>query len=177
MFAAAVVGALIGGSVFATSASADTQSFRDDDRAGGSTGITSFRVQNGPNALTVDVRHRGYLSTDDLWIDTRAGDPGPEYRVRLIANSDYDRPLRRVETFKTENGRPWRCQAIRLHSDIFEPGAISHIKLPQSCFVDPGRLRVHLDSYGNGTGNDHAPNEGAYDAGYWTTWIKQARSQ
>jgi hypothetical protein len=128
-------------------------------------------VQNGPRALTVDVHHRRRLSADDLWIDSREGDPGPEYRVRLIANSDYAKPLRRVESFSTENGRPWRCHPVRLHADDHEPGAVSHIRLPQHCLSGPGPVRVHVDSYGNGTGVDHAPDRGAYGAGPWTPWI------
>jgi len=170
---AAIAVALIAGTLTASPASAETRSFRDDDRAGGPTGVTSFRVQNGPNALTVDIRHARRLKTDDLWIDSRGGDPGPEYRVRLIANSDYDKPLRRVETFHTGNGRPWPCQGTTLHSDDFEPGAVSHIRIPQDCISGAGRVRVHVDSYGNGTGRDHAPNRGAYGAGYWTPWVRQ----
>ncbi|MDQ3104413.1 MAG: hypothetical protein M3Q87_04220 [Actinomycetota bacterium] len=168
----ALVCAVLASSVLASApVSAETRGFRDDDRAGGGTGVTSFRVQNAVRAMRVDVRHERRLAVDDVWIDSRAGDRGPEYRVRLIANSDNPKPLRRVEGFGSANGRPWRCRGAELRSDDFEPRAVSHLAIPQRCIAGPGRVRLHVDSYGNGTGNDHAPDKGTHGQGYFTPWI------
>lgn len=90
----------------------------------------------------------------------------------MIANADYGKPLRRVESFRTEAGKPWCCDGTRLHADDFEPNAISHISIPQDCISGPGRVRVHVDSYGGGTGRDHAPDRGAFGPGSFTPWVQ-----
>src|SRR4051794_34977098 len=82
-------------------AHADTRTFEDGVKADGPD-VKWARVNHSSTRVSVrsDV---GVISSGDLytlWIDTRSSDPGPEYKVEMMPNSDY-LDLRAVETFKS----------------------------------------------------------------------------
>jgi hypothetical protein len=142
-----------------------------DYDGGPRTAISSIEVRNGQSVLKVDVRHRGLLYGDRLWIDTRGDDTGPEYELAMIANSDAG-GFWRVETFKLSSESGWKCRGIRMHSDNYEPGSVSHFAIPQSCLEGPGSVRVVAESWNISEQYDVAPNYGEYQANSWfSPWI------
>lgn len=147
--------------------------FPDRD-GGGGTAITYVRVANAGATLTVVIGHRSRLAADNVWIDSRPADYGPEYVLVLRANSNFSFPGAHVDGFDDEHTTPWRCRGARLHSDNLEPGAVSRATIPQRCVRGPGRVRVHVESFGGGDGKDRAPNFGTY-AGRFTPWIARGR--
>lgn len=157
-----------GSTVLASPAAADVRRFGDRD-GGGGTAIQRMVVTNGPNNVRIQLAHKGRLHEDYFWIDSRRRDPGPEYRVAMLANSDYD-PAAAIERVEKVNsaGKPWRCAAdADLHSDNFEPGARSHIAIPQRCIAGPGGVRVRADSVSSRGVRDRAPNAG------FTSWVSR----
>lgn len=156
----------------ATPAEAQSDRFLDRD-GGGETAIQSVRVHNGDARLTVYLRHRDTMQRDRVWIDTRPRDPGPEYRVTIVANSDYSSPpLRNVESFDTKRGSAERCPGIKLHSDNFDSKPpVSYVKIPQSCLAGPGKVRIAADSSGPDGAYDIAPNRGDYSGSRFTPWV------
>lgn len=152
-------------------AAAVTTDFGDRD-GGTGTAITGITVQNGARILIVSIDHRKRLAQDTVWIDTRKGDRGPEYRVQFLANSDYI-SLRRVETFAA-GGKRWFCNRAVVRSDNYEPGATSWIKVPHGCLSGPGRVRVEAESMNSHGKIDAAPNRGTYwPAGWFTPWVRR----
>lgn len=154
-------------------APAEAQSDRFLDRdGGGETAIQSVRVHNGDARLTVYLRHRSSMKLDRVWLDTRPADPGPEYRVAVRANSDYEgSQLIEVESFDTGRGPSQRCPGIELHSDVFDSEPVSYVKIPQSCLAGPGKVRVAADSSGPHGAYDIAPNRGDYSGSRFTPWV------
>lgn len=154
----------------AAPAQAASERFTDHD-GGAETAITSVRVHNGDARLSVYLRHRETMHLDRVWLDTRPNDPGPEYRVSVLANSDYDDPLIEVESFDTNRGPSQRCPGIALHSDVYDNEPVSYVKIPQSCLAGPGKVRVAADSSGPDDAYDIAPNRGDYSDSRFTPWI------
>lgn len=123
-------------------AEADTRRF--SDRAGDTslpTDITTVRVSNGAELLEVAVRPGRVKFGDSFsyWLDTRAKNPGPEYKVGVVPNSDAF-GLLRVGAFG-QRGTPVPCEGLRATADVFAPEWIS-ISVPRSCLRDPGKVRV-----------------------------------
>ena len=124
------------------SAEADVRRFRD---AAGDTGLpadlTTVRVDNG--ADTVEVKARpGRVGFEDLftfWLDTRPKNPGPEYKVVVVPNSDSF-GLLRVDAFG-QQGTPVPCDGLRATADNFTPEWVS-TSVPRSCLRHPGKVRV-----------------------------------
>ena len=105
----------------------------------------------------VQVDHSSRMKLDTFWIDTRPRDPGPEYRLFMLANSDSG-GIDRTDTFNGP-GRRWRCESgVVMHSDNFEVGARSFVGIPQHCLRGPGAVRVHVQSKSRGGLVDDAPN-------------------
>lgn len=151
-------------------AQAATAEFPDQD-GGGDTAITKVRVHNGAETLIIRLRHRVSMLDDRFWIDTRPADPGPEYLVGVRANSDYDAPLRIVESFTSGAGTEQPCPGIELHSDNGDDEPVSYVRIPQSCLSSPGKVRVASDSTGPEGEYDIAPNDGAYSDSRFTAWV------
>jgi hypothetical protein len=123
-------------------ASADTRRFSDPN---GDTGlpadITTVRVTNGSERVKVKARP-GRVEFEDFftyWLDTRPKNPGPEYRVDVVPNSDAF-GLTRVDAFG-EQGTPVPCDGLRATADNSNPEWIS-ISVPRSCLENPGKVRV-----------------------------------
>ncbi|MGI8700638.1 MAG: hypothetical protein ACR2JU_05425 [Nocardioidaceae bacterium] len=152
-------------------AAAQTQTYLDRD-GGPGTAIQSVTVENGSQALRVTMKHKRVLHKEVVWIDTRASDPGPEYRVSFLANSD-SLSFRRVESFQTGAGKPWACSNAEAHSDNFAPGANFWIKIPQGCLNGPGKVRVQTRSSNANDVRDMAPNKGKYGPAWFTPWVPQ----
>ncbi len=161
--------AVLAVSLGAGPASAETRTYPDRD-GGVGTAIVTVTVDNGAKALRVTMKHKRVLYEDVVWIDTRAADPGPEYRVSFLANSDA-LSFRRVETFKTKAGKPWSCSNAVARSDNFAPGANSWIKIPQGCLNGPGKVRVQTRSESYKGVVDFAPNKGTYGPAWFTPWV------
>ncbi len=153
----------------AAPAAAQTRTFPDRD-GGVATAIVTVTVENGAEALKVTSKHKRLMYEDTVWIDTRAADPGPEYRVSGLANSDA-LSFQRVETFKTKVGKPWACSNAEARSNNSAPGANSWIKIPQSCLRGPGQVRVQTMSESYKHVVDFAPNKGTYGPAWFTPWV------
>lgn len=168
----AVTAACLGLAVLAASpASAQRASFPDHD-GGGPIAIQRVIVENKTLQLWVGLRHKSKLRYDSIWIDVAPKDRGPEYRVSMLANSDFIEKSR-VERFSSR-GKPWKCAALRAHSDNFEAGALSWLRVPQSCLRGvPGKVRVAARSSNHQGARDNAPNWGTY-SGRFTRWVGYA---
>jgi hypothetical protein len=150
--AAAVVGVTVLASLAALPpAQADTRRFHD--RAGDTSlpaDITTVRVSNGADLVKVAIRP-GRVDFGDsftFWLDTRAKDPGPEYQVGVLPNSDAF-GLVRVGAFG-EQGTPVLCEGLRATADVFTPAWVS-ISVPRSCLHGFGKVRVAVKArYDNG---------------------------
>lgn len=168
--AIAAASAVLPWALAAAPALAAADRFPDHD-GGAGTAITSVRVHNRDARLSVYLRHRDTMQLDRFWIDTRPADAGPEYRVSVLANSDYDDPLIEVESFATNRGPSQTCPGIVLHSDVYDAEPVSFVRIPQRCLAGPGKVRVAADSAGPGDAYDIAPNRGAYSHSRFTPWI------
>lgn len=157
-------------SLSAPPAEAQTSTYLDKD-GGVGTAIRSITVNNTAKSLRVTMKHKKLLYGDTVWIDSRPGDAGPEYRVMFLANSDSI-SLERVESFKTKSGAAWSCAGAEVRSDNFAPGANSWIDIPRKCLKGPGKVRIQTESWSKHNVRDRAPNRGTYWPGRWfTPWV------
>lgn len=96
--------------------------------------------------LTVIAHHSGTpMSQYTLiryWIDSRPRNPGPEFFVMVIPNSD-GLTLRRSETWKQERGNVVRCPGLRAHADYLANDAL-RLSVPRRCLGNPSRVRVAI---------------------------------
>jgi ribosomal protein S28E/S33 len=125
-------------------AHADTTIFRDRLGDTGVRGdITTVRVKHGAYRVTVAVSP-GRVKIGDFfrfWLDTRAGNAGPEYKVEVYPNSDGI-GLMRVDAFG-QTGVRVRCDGLRATADIYAPAEVS-ISVPRSCLGTPRKVRVSV---------------------------------
>ena len=86
---------LLAGFALAPSAQADIMTFPD---VGGH--ITSVRVSHGPATVgvTANDAEMEFTTRYEFWLDTNPNDPGAEYRVDVIPNSEV-LPLMKVANF------------------------------------------------------------------------------
>lgn len=123
---------------------ADTEQFRDARGDTGSmTDIGRVLVEHGGGVarLTVDVRV-GKLDLGDqttVWVNTRSRDSGPEYRLRVVPNSEV-RPLRAVETWN-DGGDAVRCAGLTARSNALGNERV-RISIPRHCLDRPARVRI-----------------------------------
>ena len=143
-----------------------------DRDGGGGTAIQRIEVQNGTDNVWVWIGHKRNLAGDEVYLDTVPSNPGPEYRLRMWANSDGG-SIRKVEGFTAGPGQAMRCDGLKMHSDNYDPGAWSSVRIPQSCLRGPGAVRVATQSWNDRGAYDDAPNFGDYQ-GWFTPWISQA---
>jgi hypothetical protein len=107
--------------------------------------IYRVRVINGEPgnpAVRVTVVQAELRAGDgfDVWLDTDAADPGPEYRATWAANSD-SLGLRKVTNFRG-NGVAVDCPGFRVRSAQDDPGNSSHVSIPRPCLDNPHQVRV-----------------------------------
>ena len=93
---------LLAGAVLAPSASADIVTFPD---AGSH--MTSVRVSHGPATVgvTANDAEMTFGTYYEFWLDTNPNDPGAEYRVDVIPNSEV-LPLMKVAASTALVSRP-----------------------------------------------------------------------
>lgn len=149
-FAAPLVGLLAGllvalltaSLLAAPPASAATGTIRDD-RGDGAGDLTKVTVR-WADALAVRVAHADRLRGNDLYsvyVDTRPGRKGPEYRAFARPDSNA-LGLRRVSRWN-DPGSPVTCPGFRASASVFEPSAPVTFRVPGSCLGDPdGAVRV-----------------------------------
>lgn len=131
-----------------SAASAATRVFQDPHGdVASSVDIHSVRVINGAMqapAVRIAVTQRQLRAGDgfDIWIDTVASDPGPEYRAFWVANSDV-LGVRKVESF-ADKGTAVDCRAFRVRSAQDDAGETSHVLLPRPCLGQPVEVRVSV---------------------------------
>jgi len=131
-----------------TAASAASRWFQDPHGdIASSVDIHQVRLINGaPNApaVRVTIEQRLLRAGDgfDIWVDTDAADPGPEYRTTWVANSDI-LGVRKVESF-ADKGTEVACRAFRVRSAQDDPGNRSNVLLPRPCLGNPDSVRISV---------------------------------
>ena len=122
-------------------AEADTRTFAvAAGDSGGSADITTVKVANGSGGgRRIAVRaHVGDLRSYDVfnvWLDTDREDPGPEYRVRFIADDDPP-DLSKVERL-SDAGDTVPCPGLRFEADPLGPDEVA-VSVPRKCSVSLG---------------------------------------
>lgn len=151
----------------AAPASAQWQRFTDQrGDVASSIDVHSVRVVNGtPDAhgVKIVVQQETLLGGDHgtVWIDTDRANPGPEFKVDWIANTDAF-GLLKVDTFK-DPGTIVDCPGLRIRSDEYAVGDHSTIRIPRSGLDRPSDVRVSVKM-------------SRTDAGHtWVDWAPGAR--
>jgi hypothetical protein len=132
---------LFAGVVLAPSAYADIRIFPD---VGGH--ITSVRVSHGPATIGVTARdaEMEFDTRYEFWLDTDPSDPGAEYRVDVLPNTEV-LPLMRVANFDSP-GISTSCDGLRVLADASDGDATPYAKIivPRSCVGTPSQVRVSV---------------------------------
>lgn len=141
-------------------ASADKSHFADRRGDNDRLDITGIAVLHSKTKVVVGAGVRGLEGGDRLsvWYDTLRRNPGPEYKLEVIANSDAI-GLRRVAGWRAGGSRRWvRCRGLRAHADGFGPDRV-RTSLPRTCLHNPRRVRVAVGMQPGhaGGGQDWAP--------------------
>ena len=148
--------ALLAGFVLAPSAQADIMTFPD---VGGH--ITSVRVSHGPATVgvTANDAEMEFTTRYEFWLDTNPNDPGAEYRVDVIPNSEV-LPLMKVANFDSP-GIKTKCDGLRVQADAGDGETqFAKIIVPRSCMGTPSKVRVSVVGiYSDPDVVDWAPGE------------------
>jgi len=139
--AAVAAGAALAGAVLAPSAHADIATFPD---VGGH--ITSVRVSHGPATIGVTAydAEMTFGTYYEFWLDTNPSDPGAEYRVDVLPNSEV-LPLMKVANFNSP-GIKVKCDGLRVLADASDGDETPFAKIivPRSCMGTPSQVRVSV---------------------------------
>ena len=140
---AVAAAALIPAACLVPTASADIATFPD---VGGH--ITSVRVSHGPKTVGVTAFDAEMTLTTfyRFWLDTNSDDPGPEYMVEVIPDSDGF-GLATVANFAS-SGKAKRCDGLTALADTSGP-EYAKIVVPRSCLGTPSKVRVAVVAYYN----------------------------
>ena len=139
--AAIASAALLSTAALMQPAAADVEAFQD---AGGH--LTTVRVRHGVENVRVKA-HVGAMEIGSyftFWLDTDAGNPGPEYKAKVYPNSDGIH-VKQVEEFG-DPGTSVPCDGFRASADVFGPEDVT-IVVPRSCIGMPSRVRVSIRAY------------------------------
>lgn len=133
--------------LMAAPASADVRSFSDPPAAPGVIDIRNVRVDNSTThreKIIVNVRMRNIRFGDGMsvYVDTRPGNAGPEYRMDAFANSEF--AFHRVNTWGGP-GRVVRCDGDRFR--LAAGARRARIVFPRACLGNPGRVRIAVHAY------------------------------
>jgi hypothetical protein len=140
----------------------DRGEFRED--------ISAIKVTHGPRNLFVRMKffpRVGNVNVTEAWVDTRAGNPGPEFV--LWRNDLYPRHLGidRVDRWNSKGSKARRCARADVRID---EGDVL-MKVSRSCLkiagVAPKRVRVTVHAYDEefvGRTEDWAPRERRFGA-------------
>jgi hypothetical protein len=103
--------------------------------------ITGVRVSHGPSTVGITAydAEMAIGTHYRFWLDTNPGDPGPEYKTDVYADSDglY---LMKVANFNS-SGIKIKCAGLRAIADTDGP-EYAKIIVPRSCIGTPSRIRV-----------------------------------
>ena len=131
---------LFAGVVLAPSAHADIVTFPDVGAH-----ITSVRVSLGPATVGVTANDDDmeFTTRYEFWLDTNPNDPGAEYRVDVIPNSEV-LPLMKVANFDSP-GIKIKCDGLRVQADAGNDDPLfAKIIVPRSCVGTPSKVRVSV---------------------------------
>ena len=153
-------------------AAADVRRFADAaNDASTSVDIRSVRVDNSTTArdqVIVVVRQVNVRLGDaiEIFLDTRPGDPGPEYSIGGATASEY--LLQHREHWKG-HGRvvPFRCgYSLRINAETDRSRAV----IQRSCLRHPGKVRVAIRAVRGfpSTSRDWAPARRT-----WSRWVRR----
>jgi hypothetical protein len=143
--ATAIVCALAATALAPWAAQAETRKFGDP--AGDSGEATDIRrvVVRYEHRLRITVRYPGDTlegsSRVHYWIDTRRRNPGPEYFVEVLPNTELG-DLLRVDTWSTADGEAVDCPSLRAYADIFAEKPRTWVSMRPRCVGAPGTVRV-----------------------------------
>ncbi|SDS12031.1 hypothetical protein SAMN04488543_1114 [Friedmanniella luteola] len=146
--AAAVAACLATTAALAPAARADTRTFTDKGAH-----LTTVEVAHTKSKVRVvaDVGPFGVGDHVTFWLDTDAGNSGPEYKAEVHPNSD-GLQLLRVGSFSS-TGKPVDCDGFRATSDVWGPQEVT-ITVPRSCIGKPAAVRVAVRAAYEVTGPD-----------------------
>ena len=99
----------------------------------------------------------------EFWLDTNSSDPGPEYRVDVIPNSEVI-PLLKVANFASGGIKQPSCRGLRVQADASDGDETPFAKIivPRSCMGTPSQVRVSVVGfYENPRVTDWAPGDRA----------------
>ena len=147
--AAAVAAACLTASVaLVPTAHADTRTFTDKGAH-----LTTVVVAHTATKVRVraDVGPFEIGDHTTFWLDTDAGDRGPEYKAEVWPNSDGVHLLR-VGSFASR-GTAVDCDGFRATSDVFGPEEVT-ITVPRRCIGRPAEVRVAVRAFYEENGPD-----------------------
>jgi hypothetical protein len=155
--AAIAAAALLPAAFLVPAAQADITYFTD---VGGH--ITKVRVSHGPTAVAVTAydAEMEFTTRYEFWLDTNPNDPGPEYRVDALPNTEVI-PLQKVANFDS-GGIDLKCSGLRVLADASDGDETPYAKIivPRSCLGTPSKVRVSVVGfYETPTVTDWAPGE------------------
>lgn len=141
----------------ASPAQASTRTFTDPSGdSGQATDIRTVRVKYAKR-LTVVVTYPGSSlvgSRIHYFIDTARKNPGPEYALTVVPNSEIS-PLVKVSGFRDHRGEPVVCRGLRASADISSTRPRTSMSVPAKCITSPGKVRVAVRTKAAG-GSDWA---------------------
>jgi hypothetical protein len=150
MLAAVIVAApLWAAGPLAAPASAATRSFADlTGDSGTAPDVVGATVRNPPrgsqNRLVVSIRHAGIPHTFVsffIWFDTNTAHAGPEYRFRVIPNSEGVFLLRWRGGWSGRSAGKVNCPRLGAAADMFSDAPV-RVMGPRSCLGGAGRIKV-----------------------------------
>ena len=155
--AAVAAAALLPAAALVPAAHADIAYFSD---VGGH--ITKVRVSHGPTTIGVTAydAEMEFTTRYEFWLDTNPNDPGPEYRVDALPNTEVI-PLQKVANFDSP-GIKRSCAGLRVQADASDGDATPYAKIivPRSCVGTPSKVRVSVVGfYETPKVTDWAPGE------------------
>lgn len=168
----AIMLAVVGTFAAQSAASADSVWFQDGRRdILSSVDIEQVRVDNGFHdgrevKVVVQLRNLRFDHID-VYLNTVADDPGPEFRLGASSNSD-DITMHAVERWSSK-GTKVTCPGLRVGMDAFDPTERARFRVPRTCLGSPGAVRASVNSTrltSNGWQNDWAPR---YQ--HWYPWV------
>lgn len=136
--------------------------------AGGAPDITRVIVRNSvptaPMRVTVVVRYvpdENVVVQHEVFYDTDASDPGPEYHFHVVPNSEDASLYRWVGGWGGHDGAKVSCAGLRVSADAYA-GTPTRVSAPRTCLDSPRRVRVAaqaIDGYPPTVGSSPAAQD------------------
>jgi hypothetical protein len=132
--------------------------------------ISAIKVTHGPRNLFVRTKTFSpvrYVNVAEAWIDTRAGNPGPEFLLYRNTFAPRHLAIVRVDRWHARDWRDRRCARAEVRIDRGD----LLMKAPRRCLriggVTPQRVRVTVHTYDEQfvhSTEDWAPRERRFGA-------------